>query len=217
MHKFARIAFAAFLFGVSLPSPAHAIAIGLLGGDVDPVLPFITDIGYYDLLPDNPGDPDDPCAFLAGTFFCAAYEVANDGDFPAVIDSIDFRMRKPTGELYSTAEIGLFTAHEASDLPFIGVSSLFDDGFTFALFDSDSLVCPPVGDPEFPSFCRGDFFSDDAAVAAVSVVGVNGAANPGAAAVPEPVSLLLVGAGLTGVLTRRRLARRRLPAANPQR
>ena len=206
MHKIARVAFAALLFGVSIPSPAHAASIGILGGDVDPELPLLTNIGFFDLLPDNPGDPDDPCAFLAGTFFCAAYEVANDGDFPTVIDSIDFRMRKPTGELYSTAEIGLFTVHESSDLTVLGVSSLFDDGFTFALFDLDSLVCPQP-DPEF-GFCRGDFFSDDPDVAAVSVVGVNGEANPGATAVPEPVSLLLVGAGLTGVLTRRRLARR---------
>ena len=214
MHKFARVAFAALLFGVSIPSPVHAASIGILGGDVDPELPLITNIGFFDLLPDNPGNPDDPCAFLAGTFFCAAYEVANDGDFPTVIDSIDFRMRKPTGELYSTADIEPVYVHGFSDLSTLAVSSLFDDGFTFALFDFDSLVCPPVDDPEVSSFCRADFFSDSADVAAVSVVGVNGIENP---PIPEPVSMLLVGAGLTGVLTRRRLARRRVPSANPPR
>ena len=208
MHKFARVAFAALLFGVSIPSPAHAASIGILGGDVDPDLPFITDIGFVNLLEDNPGDPaGDPCAFLPNGFFCAAYEVANDGDFPTVIDSIDFRMRKPTGELYSTAEIGeFFTVHEDSDLSTLVASTLFADEFTFTLFDFDSLVCPLPGGES--SFCRADFFSDDPNVVAVSVVGVNGVANPGATLVPEPVALLLMGAGLTGVLTRRRLARR---------
>lgn len=182
----------AFVVSAAVPSSALAITIGLLGGDVDPILPPITDVGFYSLTGDG-------CFFLDG-FVCAPYEVPNNSGTRAQIDSIDFRMAKPSGALYSVTEIGLFSVGSDSDLPNLGISPLFSDGFTFRLFDPDflSLDCGPV-----PNYCRADFFSDSTDVAAVSVVGVNGVRSP----VPEPALLALFGSGLAGILARRRSRR----------
>jgi hypothetical protein len=85
--------------------------------------------------------------------------------------------------------------HESSNLPSIAASILFPDGITFAMFDSDSLNCGPVG-----TFCRADFYSVFDDVEAVSIVAVNDVENP---PLPEPVTIALLGVGVAGIAARR--------------
>jgi hypothetical protein len=183
----------ALFAGLLMPSQAQAVSIGILGGDVDPILPSITNTSFFDLS-------QDACFFLPSSFYCAAYEVPNSGRTPTDIFSIDFRMTKPNGNNYAATEIGLFTVDGASNLPSLSVSSLFPDGFTFTLFDPSfsSIVCGAV-----PNFCRADFFADSVDVSSVSIVGVNGVPSE----VPEPASLLLCATGVAAIVARRRLAR----------
>lgn len=194
MLKVVRIGLAAVLAIAVAPWTAHSAVIGVLGGDVDPELPLITNPGLFILTADG-------CGFEADSgFFCAAYEVPNSGDFPTDIDSIDFRITKPGGEFFTTDEIEGISVHGSSDLPFLTESFLFPDGITFRLSDSDSLNCGPVD-----TFCRADFYSVFDDVAAVSIVAVNDVPN-----VPEPVTLALLGVGAASVAARR--YRRRLAA-----
>ena len=183
----------AVLFGAVAPLSAQAAAIGIRGGNFDP-LPSIYSTAVVELTVTD-------CAFLPTGFYCAGYDVPNDGEGPTVIDSIDFRMLKGDGSYFSVSEIGLFTVSGLSDLPNFGPSTLFPDGYTFTLYDPllASLDCVIPG-----AVCRGDFFSDDPIVAAVQMFGVNGVGN---APVPEPASLVLVGGA--ALLFARRLRRSR--------
>jgi hypothetical protein len=161
--------------------PAHAAMIGLHGGDFDPQSIF--DPAF------NPLALPCPAAELPSPYSCALYEILAEPPPPSqtfVVNSIDFRLLSPSGGLLGTGEIGetLFADGDFSDLGNLAASSLFDDGFTFTLFD-DSIFCPDD--------CEAAFFSSDRSIASVSVVGVNGVANPGVTAIPEPATLFLVG------------------------
>jgi hypothetical protein len=191
------------VMALSAPAgPAHAALIGLLGGNFDPQSIF--DPTFNDLL--------FPCpitAELPVDYSCALYDIFTEPPpEPFVISSIDFRLLNPAGGFFDTGDIGetLFADTENSDLDNFAASSLFADGFTFTLFD-DSIFCPPD--------CQAAFFSDDPSVAKVSIVGVNGIANPGAAPIPEPATLFLVGPAWAVIAVRRRwLKARREPKIN---
>lgn len=196
MLKFLRIGLAALIVSALIPASAQAINIGLLGDGVDPPVP-LTNITFQALAADG-------C--LLDDVFCAIYSVENDIYDPQVF-SIDFRILNSDSQYFTTADIGetLF-ASEDSDLQTLVASTLFTDGFTLTLsgfvedFEFPFFVdCDPA-----PSDCRADFFSDSSQVTSVSVVGVNGIANPGATAVPEPASLLLFGTGIAGLAAYRR-------------
>jgi hypothetical protein len=196
LKLFARSGLAAIIACALNASSAHAIDIGLLGDQVDPEIPLITNIGFFDLTADG-------CNVLSSSsFFCTDYEVPNDSYYsPTVVDSIDFRILNSDGQFFTIADIGVtLFASALSDLPNLAASTLFNDGVTLTLYDPLllSLDCRPN------EFCRAEFFSNSSEVKSVSVVGVNGVANPGATAVPEPESLLLFASGLAALLASRR-------------
>jgi hypothetical protein len=172
--------------------PASAATVGLGGGDVDPQ--FITDPAWQRMN-------DDKCLGLYPDYRCALYDgtVILDG-----ISSIDFRLTDGFGALIPFPDS--ISVDPASALGFLDGSTLFEDGFTF------NLSLDELQDPLFCIACI--FFSSTESGLAdprwVSIVGVNGVANPGAteqavAAVPEPATLLLLGPA--AFLLRRRFRR----------
>jgi hypothetical protein len=185
-------------------APAHAALIGLLGGDYDPQSIF--DPAFNPLV-----FPCPTAAELPTPYSCALYDIFTEPppeSEPFIINSIDFRLVDSSGAFFDIGDIGetLFADEEFSDLDNLAASSLFDDGFTFTLFD-ESIFCPPD--------CQAAFFASDGSVAKISIVGVNGIANPGAAPIPEPASVLLVGSACAALAVRRaRLRAQRNPNRN---
>jgi hypothetical protein len=168
---------------------ASAASVGLDGGNSDPIL--ITDPSWQLLSEDN-------CVFsitlLPADYRCALY----DGSAFSNISSIDFRLRN--GGFNRIAFPGRIDVDPNSALPDFAESTLFPDGFTFSLSSDspfDCLVCvffsshpDGIGDPLW-----------------VSIVAVNGVANPGTSSVPEPATILLLTPA--AFFARRRRARGR--------
>jgi hypothetical protein len=194
------------LLALSTPAvPAHAAMVGLHGGDYDPQSIF--DPAFNGL------SPCPTTAELPLLYSCAVYEIIPEPTPGSgfVVSRIDFRLLSPSGGFLGTGEIGetLFADGAFSDLGNFAASSLFDDGFTFTLFDH-SILCP--------SDCEAAFFSSDRSIASVSIVGVNGIANPGVVAIPEPATLFLVGPVWAALAVRRTcLKARRAPKINSTR
>jgi hypothetical protein len=186
--------FALLVLALSIPAgPARAASIGLLGGNFDPQSIF--DPAFNELV-----FPCPTTAELPAPYSCALYDIFTEPppeEEPFIINSIDFRLLDPSGSFFDTGDIGetLFVDSENSDLDNFAASSLFDDGFTFTLFD-DSIFCPPT--------CLAAFFSRDPSVAKVCIVGVTGIVNPGAGPIPEPATLFLVGPAWAAIAMRRR-------------
>ncbi len=196
------------VLALSTPAvPAHAAMVGLHGGDYDPQ-------SIFDPVSNQLALPCPTTAELPLLYSCALFEILAETppeSEPFVVNSIDFRLLSASGGLLGTGEIGatLFADAAFSDLDNLAASSLFDDGFTFTLFD-DSIFCPPD--------CEAAFFSSDGSIVSVSIVGVNGIANPGVAPIPEPATLFLVGPVWAALAVRRTclkaLKARRAPKIN---
>jgi hypothetical protein len=181
-----RVALLACAFSCSV-MPASAATVGLGGDTVDPLA--ITDPAWQVLDPSHClglFDPSYRCAQYDGTAFLI------DGIF-----SIDFRLKDGNAALIPFPDS--ITADPLSALASLAGSTLFADGFTFRL----------SGDPFSCIACI--FFSQSDGLGAnpaqVSIVGVNGVANPGATAIPEPAMLLLMGPAFAFAL-RHRVRRR---------
>jgi hypothetical protein len=183
-----RLRAAIVVFGViSLTGSASAATVGLDGGGGDPI-PF-TDPSWQLL---NEADcPQFGLQDLPETYRCALY----DGSAVGTITEFDFRLKDGHGNLIPFPDT--IFVDDASFFFDLAPSTLFLDGFTFNFSGTEGA---------FSCFlCRffsshGDGIGDPLYV---SIVGVNGTANPGAKLVPEPVTVLLLAPGAALVLRRR--------------
>jgi hypothetical protein len=168
---------------------ASAATVGLDGGNSDPIP--LTD-PTWQLL--NEADCAVSLTLLPADYRCALY----DGSAFSNISSIDFRLRN--GVFNRIPFPDSIDVDPNSALPDFGASTLFPDGFTFNLSTDGSFDCficvffsshgDGTGDPLW-----------------VSIVGVNGVANPGTSPVPEPATMLLLAPATILALRRRSRAR----------
>lgn len=183
-----RLRAALVMLAVAVPAfSASAATVGLDGGDTDPIP--LTDPTWQELTVPN-------CAFAehlpATGYRCALY----DGSMIAVLTSIDFRLKDGNESLIPYPD-GITGDTFYSLLPLLTVSPLFPDGYTFRLTGSPDHCNTCVFFGSHPDGLADPMF--------VSIVGVNGIANP--VFVPEPATLVLFGPA--ALIALRRLRARR--------